>query len=207
MHPGVKIGLIVAGLGALVACCVGAWVGYRMFSTGFSAKAEPGAIEILMARQVRHLAIPLSQRNAPNPVPLSPAVLQEGLHHFADHCATCHANDGSGKTAIGQGVYPKAPDLREAPTQSLSDGEIFFVIHNGIRFTAMPAWGKGAPEADFDSWTLVHFIRHLPKLTPEELETMKQYNPKTKAELSEEQAFDAFLGGEEPAQPPHAHSH
>ncbi|MFM8552433.1 MAG: cytochrome c, partial [Nitrospiraceae bacterium] len=99
----------------------GGWVGYRMFSTGFSAKEEPGALEILLARQVRHLAIPLSQRNATNPVPASPAVMKEALQHFADHCAACHANDGSGKTAIGQNVYPKAPDLRLADTQSLSD--------------------------------------------------------------------------------------
>ncbi|TAJ24048.1 MAG: cytochrome C, partial [Nitrospirae bacterium] len=91
----------------------GGWLGYTMFRTGFSAKAEPGALEIMMARQVRHLAIPLSQRNAANPIPDSPAILQEARQHFADHCATCHANDGSGDTPIGKNVYPKAPDLRK----------------------------------------------------------------------------------------------
>jgi mono/diheme cytochrome c family protein len=175
------------------------WLGYRLFTTGFSAKTEPHAIEVFMARQIRHLAIPIEQRNASNPVAFSPDLLQEGLAHFADHCAVCHANDGSGKTPIGKNVYPKAPDLRLPDTQSMSDGELFWVIHNGIRFTAMPAWGEGDPAQDKDSWKLIHFIRHLPQLTPEELDQMKALNPKTKKELEEEAAFDRFLEGDNAA--------
>ena len=161
------------------------WLGYQLFSTGFSAKPEPHALEVLVARQIRHLAIPLEQRNTPNPIPVNPGIMKESLAHFADHCATCHANDGSGQTPIGKNVYPKAPDLRLSHTQSMSDGEIFWVIHNGIRFTAMPAWGEGDPAEDKDSWKLVHFIRHLPKLTPEELDQMKTFNPTTKKDLEE----------------------
>ena len=175
------------------------WLGYRLFTTGFSAKTEPHAIEVFMARQIRHLAIPIEQRNASNPIAFSPDLLQEGLAHFADHCAVCHANDGSGKTPIGKNVYPKAPDLRLSDTQSMSDGELFWVIHNGIRFTAMPAWGEGDPAQDKDSWKLIHFIRHLPQLTPEELDQMKTLNPKTKKELEEEAAFDQFLEGDNTA--------
>ncbi|HXF91575.1 MAG TPA: c-type cytochrome [Nitrospiraceae bacterium] len=183
------------------------WVGYRSFKTGFSAKAEPHALEVLLARQIRRLAIPIEQRHAPNPVPPSPEALAEARAHFADHCATCHANDGSGKTPIGQNVYPKAPDLRLKETQSLSDGELFFIIHNGIRFTAMPAWGSGDPDKDLDSWKLVHFIRHLPDLTPEELQEMKALNPKTKKELEQEAAFDRFLEGEDAPAPASSHRH
>jgi mono/diheme cytochrome c family protein len=157
------------------------WLGYQLFTTGFSAKTEPHALEVWMARQIRHLAIPIEKRNAQNPIPLSPDVMKESLAHFADHCATCHANDGSGQTPIGKNVYPKAPDLRLADTQSMSDGEIFWTIHHGIRFTAMPAWGEGDPAQDKGSWKLVHFIRHLPQLTPEELDRMKTFNPKSAA--------------------------
>jgi mono/diheme cytochrome c family protein len=195
-------------LAILLALGGSGWVGYRLFTTGFTAKAEPHALEVIAARQLRRLAIPIEQRNKPNPVPLTAEVLTEGLAHFADHCATCHANDGSGKTPIGKNVYPKAPDLRLADTQSLSDGELFFIIHNGIRFTGMPAWGSSDPEKDLDSWKLVHFIRHLPKLTPEEIDEMKTLNPKTKKELEEEAAFERFLKGEEAAPPPSAgHRH
>ena len=190
---GLVIIVVLAAAGAV------GWVGYQLFATGFSAKAEPHALEVLMARQVRHLAIPLAHRNTANPVPVTPEVLQEGLAHFADHCATCHANDGSGKTPIGKGVYPKAPDLREAATQTMSDGELFWVIHNGIRFTAMPAWGEGDPDQDLDSWKLVHFLRHLPKLTPDELEQMESLNPKTKRQVEEDASFDRFLQGDDAA--------
>lgn len=197
---------IVVGLGVVGPF---GWLGYQLFTTGFSAKTEPHAIEVFLARQIRHLAVPIEQRNSPNPVPVSPDLLKEGLAHFADHCADCHANDGSGQTPIGKNVYPKAPDLRLADTQSMSDGELFWVIHNGIRFTAMPAWGEGHPDKDVDSWKLVHFIRHLPQLTPEELDQMKGLNPKTKKDLEEEATFDQFLQGDDRAatQPENGHHH
>lgn len=188
--------ITVVGLGIVGAF---GWVGYQLFTTGFSAKTEPHALEVLMARQIRRLAIPIEKRNAQNPIPLSPDVMKESVAHFADHCATCHANDGSGQTPIGKNVYPKAPDLRLADTQSMSDGEIFWVIHHGIRFTAMPAWGEGDPAQDKASWKLVHFIRHLPQLTPDELDQMKALNPKTKKDLEEEAAFGQFLQGDDAA--------
>jgi mono/diheme cytochrome c family protein len=191
--------LILIILMGLASVATLGWLGYRLFTTGFSAKTEPHAIEVFLARQIRHLAIPIEQRNTPNPVPLSPDLLKEGLAHFADHCAGCHANDGSGQTPIGKNVYPKAPDLRLSDTQSMSDGELFWVIHHGIRFTAMPAWGEGDPAQDKDSWKLIHFIRHLPQLTPEELDQMKALNPKTKKDLEEEAAFDQFLQGDDAA--------
>ena len=188
--------IIVVGLGIVGAF---GWVGYQLFMTGFSAKAKPHALEVWMARQIRHLAIPIERRNAQNPIPLSLNLIKESLAHFADHCATCHANDGSGQTPIGKNVYPKAPDLRLADTQSMSDGEIFWVIHHGVRFTAMPAWGADDLDKDSDSWKLVHFIRHLPQLTPEELDQMKALNPKTKKDLEEEAAFGQFLQGDDAA--------
>jgi len=185
----------LAFLSLAAVCAVGGWLGYRLFTTGFSAKTEPHAIEVFLARQIRHLAIPIEKRHAKNPISLTPDVINESLAHFADHCTICHANDGSGETPIGKNVYPKAPDLRLADTQSMSDGEMFWVIHNGIRFTAMAAWGEGDPAQDMGSWKLVHFIRHLPQITPEELDQMKSLNPKTKKDLEEKTASDQFLQG------------
>jgi mono/diheme cytochrome c family protein len=189
-----KLIILIAVVGLGIVGAFG-WMGYQSFTSGFSAKTEPPAIEVFMARQVRHLAIPVEKRQAQNPIPLSPDVVRESLAHFADHCATCHANDGSGQTPIGKNVYPRAPDLRLADTQSMSDGEIFWVIHHGIRFTAMPAWGESDLDKDLGSWKLVHAIRHLPQLTPEELDRMKTLNPKTRHDLEEETAFGQSLQG------------
>ena len=193
--------VIVVGLGLF------GWMGYQLFTTGFSAKTEPHVLEVMMARQIRHLAIPIEKRNTANPLPLNAELLKDARAHFADHCAVCHGNDGSGQTPIGKNVYPKAPDLRLTDTQSMSDGELFWVIHNGIRFTAMPAWGSGDPEKDLDSWKLVHFIRHLPRVSQEELDEMKTLNPKTEKERLEEAAFDQFLQGDDAAAAKAAEGH
>ena len=198
---GAVVIVIVVGLGLF------GWLGYQLFTTGFSAKTEPHVLEVMMARQIRHLAIPIEKRNTANPLPLNAELLKDARAHFADHCAICHSNDGSGQTPIGKNVYPKAPDLRLADSQSMSDGELFWVIHNGIRFTAMPAWGSGDPEKDLDSWKLVHFIRHLPRVSQEELDEMKTLNPKTEKERQEEAAFDQFLQGDDAAAAKAAESH
>ena len=171
----------------------------------FSAKATPPEWEIKGARFIRHLATPSHFLKMSNPVLFSPKILAEGRHHFADHCATCHANNGSGKTKMGPNFYPPVPDLRDPAIQTMADGEIFYVIHHGIRFTGMPAWGKGLPEEDLESWKLVLFIRHLPNITPEEISEMKQYNPLTRQEREQQEAIDQFLSGEDP--PPQEHHH
>lgn len=168
-----------------------------LLSRGFSARDQPSSVEAFLARRLRRLATPGSARQAQNPVKASPEVLADARAHYADHCAACHANDGSGQTEIGQNLYPKAPDMRLAETQSLTDGELFYIIHNGIRFTGMPAWGSGKAEEDQDSWKLVHFIRHLPQMRKEELEEMKKLNPVSRHELEEEEEKRKFLQGEE----------
>jgi len=196
------------GLALVVLVVAGGALALWMFvQYGVSARDQPTAVEAFIARRLRHLAVPRSARQAQNPVPATPDVLAEGRGHFADHCASCHANDGSGQTEIGKNLYPKAPDMRQAHTQSLSDGELFYTIHNGIRLTGMPAWGDDPPEKDIDSWKLVHFIRHLPKITPEELREMKQLNPKSPQELEEDKEEQQFLQGDDSPSPPAQHHH
>jgi mono/diheme cytochrome c family protein len=174
---------------------------------GVSARREPNAVERYVAPRLRHLAIPTAGRDRRNPLPASPDVIKEGREHFADHCAICHANDGSGDTEIGHGLYPKPPDMRKDGTQSLSDGELFYIIRNGVRFTGMPAWGDDHDEDD--NWELVQFIRHLPKITGAELDEMERLNPKSPEEAEEERGEREFLeGGErEPLSPERSHHH
>lgn len=166
-----------------------------MIRRGFSAHDEPSRIEAAMARAVRHWAVPSELRDRKNPVPLTPQVLAEGRGHFADHCAGCHGNDGKG-AGMGKQMYPRTPDMTLAATQSLSDGELFSIIENGVRLTGMPGFGNGTAESAYGSWGLVHFIRHLPELTPEELAEMQKLNPKSPAEWQQLQEEEAFLAGE-----------
>lgn len=178
---------------------------------GLSARERPSLLETIIARTVRHLATPGPMRRARNPVPLTPEALADGRAHWADHCAACHGNDGSGDTDVARGMYPKPPDMRESQTQNLTDGELFSIIKNGVRLTGMPAWGDAAGHDDIDNWKLVLFIRHLPKLTPEELAQMETLNPKTPEEWRQMQEEAAFLAGSNPApmpaMQPHHHDH
>ena len=106
---------------------------------------------------------------------------------------------------MGKHMYPPAPDMRQPATQSLSDGELFYIIQNGIRLTGMPAWGGSDHDAE-DSWKLVHFIRHLPQLTTEERQEMEKLNPKSPEERKEEEEEEEFLKGEGTDEPqPHHH--
>lgn len=173
---------------------------------GFSARDQPSTLETYVARTARSLAVPSSAKNEKNPFTPSPELLAEARAHFADHCAICHANNGSGNTEIGRNLYPKAPDMRLPQTQNLTDAELYYTIHNGIRLTGMPAWGSDVK--DEDSWKLVLFIRHLPQLTPEEEREMESLNPKGPGEKQEEQEEEQFLNEDNPNnQAPRPSSH
>jgi mono/diheme cytochrome c family protein len=184
--------IVATGLTGVAAAAI--VMGYFVHG-GISARAEPGALEARIARGIRNLAVPADARNARNPIAASPEVLAAGLAHFADHCASCHANDGSGQTKLGRSLYPRAPDMRRLETQELTDGQLFYIIENGVRLTGMPAWGEsGSAEG---SWHLVHFIRHLPRLSDEEMRRMEALNPRSPQEWRAIEDEDAFLRGED----------
>jgi hypothetical protein len=100
--------------------------------------------------------------------------------------------------------------MRKDGTQSLSDGELFYIIQNGVRFTGMPAWGSDPEESDGeshdedDNWELVHFIRHLPKIARAELDEMERLNPKSALQAEEERGEREFLAGGKASPDPHS---
>ena len=192
--------VIVAAVGAM-------FVLAYFIGSGVSARPQPSRLETFVARTVRDMAIVWHAPDQPNPLANSEQTVAEGRAHFADHCASCHANNGSGDTEMGRGLYPRAPDMRLAATQRLSDHQLFYIIENGIRLTGMPAWGTGTKAGEEESWRLVHFIRHLPKITPEEVEQMERANPKSPERIRQQIDEEKFLGGdtEEPA--PHEETH
>jgi mono/diheme cytochrome c family protein len=194
----------------VVFCALAAAAIWYARSTGLTALGQPSAIETHLARSVRQFAIPGEIRHRANPIAVSDEIIAEGRAHFADHCASCHANDGSGSTEMGRNLFPKAPDMRQTATQSLTDGELFWIIENGVRFTGMPGWSTGTEDGATASWHLVHFIRHLPNVTEDELEAMKLLNPRSPEEIRQEIEAERFLRGEdvtpsEPSVPTHAH--
>jgi predicted CXXCH cytochrome family protein len=132
---------------------------------GFRATTAPSAFETFVARTVRNWAIPSRAGNEQNPLEATSENWREGREIFLARCASCHGNDGSGITQIGQNLYPRAPDLRKPQTQNLRDGEIHYIVENGVQLTGMPAWGAPHQESGADSWKLVFFVRSLRSLS------------------------------------------
>jgi mono/diheme cytochrome c family protein len=195
----------LAGAATLLLLLAGSGVVYlKTVAHGFSARDRPTAFEAFAAATARDLALPPGAKDRQNPVPPSAEILTEAKAHWADHCATCHGNDGAGQVPMGQGMYPPAPDMRQPATQQKTDGELFYIIENGIRLSGMPAWG-GTAHGQQDSWKLVRLIRHLPDLSPAEIKEMEALNPKTPEDLDEEKQEDEFLKGGNPPEPHHHH--
>jgi mono/diheme cytochrome c family protein len=182
-----------------VAIAIGAgWLYFRHAAAGFSARSIPTPMEASLAAHARSAAMPASIAQRQNPIAPSPEVMHEAMEHYADHCAVCHANNGSGDTMLGNGMYPRPPDMRSAATQSKTDGELFSIIENGIRLSGMPAFGSADHSNDTseaDSWKLVLFLRHLPRIPQEDLTTMESLNPKSPDEIEEEKQEAEFLHG------------
>jgi predicted CXXCH cytochrome family protein len=153
----------------LAAAVLAVAYGTAVIRRGFSAADQPSAVERVVARTVRNLGIPGSAREAKNPWTPAPEILQQAREDFTNHCAGCHGMKGDGRSGVGQNQYPKAPDLRLPATQNLTDGEIHYIIANGVRLTGMPALGnRHMSEDDNTAWKLVLFIRSIAQSTPQE---------------------------------------
>jgi mono/diheme cytochrome c family protein len=193
----------------VLAVLLGAGGVVYVVTTGLDAQKEPSAVEARVARSVRRLAVPRAIRERRNPLSPSAEGLAEGIEHFGDHCAGCHAVDGSGNTEMGRGLYPKVPDMRRDATQSMTDGELFYIIEHGVRFTGMPGWSTGTAAGETATWQLVHVIRRLPALTDEDLDRARAHTPRSPADVREEIKEEEFLRGgpaaPAAASPAHAH--
>jgi predicted CXXCH cytochrome family protein len=149
--------LIVLGafIGALLAAAA---AGYFIVLPGFSvAREDPPALEVDVATWLLRHSVPAADKQKINPFSKDAADIAAGRDLFRQKCEICHAYDGGGKTQVGAGTYPRPPVLRTLVT-SMTDGEIYYHIRNGIRNTAMPAWSM----PDRDLWQLVGYLRHLP---------------------------------------------
>ncbi|HEX4637272.1 MAG TPA: cytochrome c3 family protein [Rhizomicrobium sp.] len=133
------------------------------------ARQEPSKFEVAVATYLLDHSVPSSAKAMTNPLGArpDPAAVEAGHRLFTQKCETCHAYEGGGRSEIGGNSFPRAPVLRIAAA-SMSDGEVFYHIRNGIRNTAMPAWNF----PDDKVWQLVAYIRRLPMVAAREPQDM-----------------------------------
>jgi predicted CXXCH cytochrome family protein len=160
--------LRVIGLAVFAVVIVGVFAGYLLIRRGFRSTETPSAWESRVARTVRNAAIPADEHRRQNPLPSTPDVTGRGREFFLERCSTCHGIDGSGKTQEGLNLYPRVPDLRASATQNLTDGDIHYIIENGVQLTGMPAWGNPHTESSGETWKLAAFVRRLGSPTTEQ---------------------------------------
>ena len=160
---GILTGVLLLALGAAAFVLSGAY--------NVAATANPGKLE----KKLGGLALDRSvARRAPktsNPVPPSPEAQRTGLAHYRGMCVTCHGAPGVDASEIGVGLNPPAPDLTLAKVQARTDGELFWLVANGIRMTGMPGFGQTHENEEI--WKIVAFLRHLPEITEEEEKLLK----------------------------------
>jgi mono/diheme cytochrome c family protein len=144
-----------------------------------AANQEPGPMERSIAQRLVEFSIPRDASEQQSPFKGDPETWRHARDHYLDHCAVCHGENGKGETDIGRNMYPRVPDFTSSDVQSRSDGALFYIIQNGVRWTGMPAWkGEHSPE---DTWKLVAFIRKTPTLTDADLKRDETAKPEPPA--------------------------
>jgi mono/diheme cytochrome c family protein len=114
------------------------------------------------------------RRHAPhaaNPFTGDRAATQEGLAEFRESCLGCHGARAISPAEFAAGLNPGAPALDSRDIQSMSDGELFWVVSHGIRATGMPAFSGVKDEKEI--WKILAFARRLPRLTEEETKNLR----------------------------------
>lgn len=97
--------------------------------------------------------------DATNPVANDQRALVTGRAAYTGSCAVCHGAKGDGRGAFGRITYPDATDFTSDAAKSKTDAQLFWIVKNGLGFTAMPAFGGQYNDADI--WAIVAYIRHL----------------------------------------------
>jgi len=131
----------------------------------WGANQKPGAIEQALANDSLKRWVDSHANSLANPISATAENLTAARTEYNEHCAACHGLDGGGGNRFEAHFYPPIAKLT-GDTQALSDAEIYFIVANGVGYTAMP--GFADLHSSNDIWRLVLWVRHLARLTPQE---------------------------------------
>ena len=160
---GFLVGLLVVGAAVALYLASGS---FNIAAVNPASGAEKAVATLALNKSVAKRA-PSSK----NPFAGKPEVLREGLDHYKENCVVCHGAPGVDVSELGQGLNPPAPELTLPRTQKRPDGELFWIVSNGIRMTGMPAFSPTHKPDEI--WKIVAFVRHLEEITPEEQKALK----------------------------------
>jgi thiosulfate dehydrogenase len=148
---------------ALVVLVAGAWFALKRGYVDLAADQKPSSIESKLAMTAMDAS---ADRRAPgqkNPVAATEENIAGGAKLYLDHCAGCHGVPSNPGGQFGKSFYPPVPGFfQDAP--DMSEGQNFYVIEHGVRWTGMPSWNKTLTEQQV--WQVVTFLSNVEKLPP-----------------------------------------
>lgn len=122
--------------------------------------SKPGSVETKVVNEVKH-EVTIGGKDWKDPLPDDQQTLKTGQEHFEHHCAFCHGLDGHNTgVPFAEKMSPQVPDLASPDVQGYADGQLKWIIENGVEPSGMPGW-KGILEDD-EMWAIVRYVRHLP---------------------------------------------
>lgn len=122
--------------------------------------SEPGSMERSLITEVKQ-KVTIGGKDWKNPTPDTSETANDGMMHFMHRCQVCHGLDGQNTgVPFATKMSPPVPELTSKDVQEYSDGQLKWIIENGIGPSGMPGW-KGILEDD-EMWKIVRYIRHLP---------------------------------------------
>ena len=131
-----------------------------------TARRKPLPLERVVANMAKDIVIPIEAHNAKDPVSPSAGTIETGQQIFLQNCALCHGPDGHGDTNLGTHMFPPAMDLTSPHVQHWTNGDLFWIIQNGISLTGMPSWSSSISPAN--TWKIAWFVHALPRLDAEQ---------------------------------------
>jgi mono/diheme cytochrome c family protein len=160
-------------IGMVLAVVLAAGAAVLVVSMGLyntAATVPPSSLEKAVAGAVLKRSLARRAPTTTNPL-TGPDVVRAGLAHYREMCVTCHGAPGVDASEAGEGLNPPAPDLTLSSVQGKTDGELFWIVQQGVRMTGMPAFGPTHKEPEI--WKIVAFLRHLPQVTKDEQSALK----------------------------------
>jgi len=131
-------------LGTAIGLAVSTW------TVDFIASAHEGH---------KHPHAPASAKKLKNPLTTTDENIEAGRVLFNKNCATCHGEDGKAKTDVAKAMKVKPTNLTDKAMHGITDGEIYWVVTNGIKKSGMPTFKSKA--ADNERWQMTLYVKHL----------------------------------------------
>jgi mono/diheme cytochrome c family protein len=149
------------------------------FFGGFYDVAASEQDNVVTAWALEHVRSASIDRHATDTVPGTlgdPAAIRAGAHAFLERgCVNCHGAPGMNWAKFSEGLNPGPPDLKDV-VGGAEPAQLFWVIKNGIRMTAMPSFGAtGVPDQEI--WSIVAFLKKLPTVSDSDFKTWSMSGP------------------------------